>query len=224
MDAADNLKANVNNVVDLATDQTVGGRKTFTLLPYLTADPVEGKHTTRKSYVDDRVLRGVGMPNGVISAPVGTLYEDTNATNGATLWVKASGTGNTGWRVAEGDTGWRNITALVDSPDIATTTSAVIRRVGNIVEVKFDLNFVNPGGLNKEVAPISTYNTSLLGFRPTFTVWQRTPMVDASGAVLIGYFKPSDLMKVRSSQAAQIRFADTFTTADQWPTTLPGTI
>lgn len=44
-----------------------------------------------------RVLKGTGFPNGVISAPVGSTYIDTNATNGAIKWVKATGSGNTGW-------------------------------------------------------------------------------------------------------------------------------
>lgn len=39
---------------------------------------------------------GVGSPQGVITAPIGSLYFQTNATaNG--LWVKQTGTGNTGW-------------------------------------------------------------------------------------------------------------------------------
>ena len=168
-------------------------------------------------------IYGTGFPEGVTTATTGSIYIDKAVTNGASSWIKKSGSGSTGWQVLEGDTGWRNIASLVDSADIATTTSAVIRRVGGVVEVKFDFNFVNPGGLNKEVAPISTYSSTLLGFRPTFTVWQRTPMVDAGGTTLIGYFKPSDSMKIRTSQAAQVRVADTFTAADQWPSTLPGT-
>jgi hypothetical protein len=39
---------------------------------------------------------GTGSPQGVIAAPIGSLYFQTNATaNG--LWVKETGTGNTGW-------------------------------------------------------------------------------------------------------------------------------
>jgi hypothetical protein len=41
------------------------------------------------------MVSGAGSPIGVISAPVGTSYQDY--TNGA-YWVKASGTGSTGWR------------------------------------------------------------------------------------------------------------------------------
>lgn len=51
-------------------------------------------------------IHGQGMPNGKVSAPVGTTYVDTNATNGALKWIKRSGTGNQGWEVLTGDTGW----------------------------------------------------------------------------------------------------------------------
>lgn len=42
-----------------------------------------------------RLRWGSGNPEGVVSAPPGTLYLDTNG--GRTLFVKESGSGNTGW-------------------------------------------------------------------------------------------------------------------------------
>ena len=59
-------------------------------------------------------LRGTGFPEGVVTAAVGTYYTDTAATNGALRWVKATGTGNTGWKVVYGDTGWRNVSEWFD--------------------------------------------------------------------------------------------------------------
>jgi hypothetical protein len=56
-----------------------------------------------------RQMAGTGSPEGVVTAPVGSTWIDTNATTGAIRWIKASGTGNTGWIVAEGDTGWRTV-------------------------------------------------------------------------------------------------------------------
>lgn len=44
------------------------------------------------------ILTGNGNPTGVISAPVGTLYLRLNGVPDSTLWVKQSGTGNTGWK------------------------------------------------------------------------------------------------------------------------------
>lgn len=55
-------------------------------------------------------IHGTGMPNGKVTAPVGTTYVDTNATNGALKWIKQTGTNNLGWEVLTGDTGWRTLT------------------------------------------------------------------------------------------------------------------
>ena len=47
---------------------------------------------------DERIiLRGSGSPEGVITAGIGRLYVDTAGGASTTLYVKTSGTGNTGW-------------------------------------------------------------------------------------------------------------------------------
>lgn len=40
---------------------------------------------------------GAGTPEGVVTAPIGSLYTRTDGTAAGTLYVKESGTGNTGW-------------------------------------------------------------------------------------------------------------------------------
>lgn len=59
--------------------------------------------------VNEYEIHGTGMPNGKVTAPVGTTYVDTNATNGALKWIKRKGNGNEGWEVLTGDTGWRTL-------------------------------------------------------------------------------------------------------------------
>lgn len=59
--------------------------------------------------VNEYEIHGTGFPNGKVTAPVGTTYVDTNATNGALKWIKRSGAGNQGWEVLTGDTGWRTL-------------------------------------------------------------------------------------------------------------------
>ncbi len=54
-------------------------------------------------------IHGQGMPNGKVTAPVGTTYVDTNVTNGALKWIKRTGTDNRGWEVLTGDTGWKTL-------------------------------------------------------------------------------------------------------------------
>ena len=59
--------------------------------------------------VNQYEIHGTGMPNGKVTAPVGTTYVDTVATNGALKWIKRRGTDNQGWEVLTGDTGWRTL-------------------------------------------------------------------------------------------------------------------
>lgn len=44
-----------------------------------------------------RTITGAGTPEGVVTAPVGSLYRRTDGAAATTLYVKESGTGNTGW-------------------------------------------------------------------------------------------------------------------------------
>jgi hypothetical protein len=44
-----------------------------------------------------RLRSGTGSPEGVVAAPVGTLYLRSDGSTGTTLYVKESGTGSTGW-------------------------------------------------------------------------------------------------------------------------------
>lgn len=48
------------------------------------------------------VRYGTGNPEGVVTAPVGTIWSRVDGSPGATFYVKASGTGNTGWETAGG--------------------------------------------------------------------------------------------------------------------------
>ena len=85
-------------------------------------------------------LSGTGSPLGVVSAPVGSQYRDTAATNGAVIWVKAAGTGKTGWVVQYGDTGWRDITP--EAPWVLATAAGYcrIKRSGDLVTLVGRLN------------------------------------------------------------------------------------
>lgn len=43
------------------------------------------------------LIKGVGTPEAVVVAPVGTAYLRTNGGAVTTLYIKESGTGSTGW-------------------------------------------------------------------------------------------------------------------------------
>ncbi len=57
---------------------------------------------------DAQRITGTGQPNGSVVGVVGQKYVDTAVTAGALEWTKVSGSGNTGWVVTVGDTGWRS--------------------------------------------------------------------------------------------------------------------
>lgn len=44
-----------------------------------------------------KIQTGTGSPESVVTAPVGSLYLRTDGGAGTTLYVKQSGSGNTGW-------------------------------------------------------------------------------------------------------------------------------
>lgn len=96
-----------------------------------------------------KTYSGTGAPEGKVTAGVGALYVDSVATCGAVTWRKMSGTGNTGWRVENGDTGWRDVTSLL-SP--APTSGALRVRRWN------DTLWVQASWL---LAPRGTYSLTL---------------------------------------------------------------
>ena len=57
-------------------------------------------------------LIGEGMPNGKVDGTIGQTYVDTKKTNGALKWIKRTASGNQGWFVLYGDTGWKKLNIL----------------------------------------------------------------------------------------------------------------
>lgn len=158
-------------------------------------------------------LSGTGSPEGVVTAPVGSTWIDTAATTGAIKWVKASGTGNTGWVVEYGDTGLRNLSAETLSNGW-TTVSLWIQRVGQLVYIS--------GYISGAAASNDTFYTFPTGFRPqknhvvaqavgTGTTDQRTLEIGTNGA---------STFYTRSTGNHQV--ATSFVTAQAWPSSLPG--
>jgi len=81
---------------------------------------------------------GTGNPNGVVTAPVGSTFVNTESGgyNGARRWTKATGSGNTGWVVVDGDTGLMTLKDnLVNgwTHSLAQPTGMTLQRVNNTV-------------------------------------------------------------------------------------------
>nr|DAT11090.1 MAG TPA: hypothetical protein [Caudoviricetes sp.] len=104
--------------------------------------PTNSGNTGNTTELDNRLkvleakqweIHGRGMPNGTVTAPVGTTYVDEAVTNGALKWIKKSGTGNTGWEVLIGDTGWK----VLPTVSKLGASFVKIRRVNNVVSYQF---------------------------------------------------------------------------------------
>lgn len=155
------------------------------------------------------ITRGVGSPEGKVSAPVGTTYTDSAATNGAIRWIKASGTGNTGWRVEYGDTGWRDITALATTAP--TSGRLLLARDDTSLWLHFDQ-------LTMPSASSGAIVTLPAGFRPQTT--QGTIIQGVSSRVQVSNYGHVQIYNWSTSPMVGTLVAKL--PAD-WPTTLPGT-
>ena len=175
-----------------------------------------------KDHLDQRVpiglLSDTGSPEGKVTAPVGSIYTDTVATNGAVRWIKTQGTGNTGWVVEYGDTGWRDITSLhnTESPlEMGTGAKVFIRRKDG------DVYFRLLGPITTQ-AVFGSICQLLAGWRPdvdTEVALSRGMSVRHSRYwVSLEWATPgATIAQANRSVMAQ------WTTMESWPTSLPGT-
>lgn len=186
-----------------------------------------------KGYVDQRVpigsFAGTGSPEGKVSAPVGSIYTDTEATNGAIRWIKTSGTGNTGWRVEYGDTGWRAMAPVGEN--FEGTGTIQFRRTGAMVSVKFQ-----DVGIKSTIGTY-TYLTDAYyvpqGFRagysdrPTFWVSNNNANPNFSISIAQGSrirYQSTTATGTNPGTGNQaLQGQGHWRTDDPWPTSLPGT-
>jgi len=177
------------------------------------------------------MLSGTGFPEGVVTASVGSIYIDTAVTSGASSWIKKSGTGNTGWKVLEGDTGWRNISSLINTTafNVSNTPTSYIRirRVGNTVHVL--------GRVDTVVSTTTTSYQMFTGLTPLsgFRVYSNYPPI--VGITASNGWSPATNIIGRSaigtdsyefaqfSSGVNVSINQTYTTNEDWPSTLPGT-
>lgn len=78
-------------------------------------------------------LTGTGMPNGKVEGKLGQTYVDTAKTNGALKWIKRTPSGNTGWAVLDGDTGWKTL----NTASKLGNSYVKARRINDIVQLQF---------------------------------------------------------------------------------------
>jgi hypothetical protein len=178
----------------------------------------DATQTSGWRFTTARMLEGAGRPEGVVAAPVGSQYIDTAATTGALSWVKAFGTGTTGWRVKYGDTNWRNLNALQENG--WAWTQMRIRRRNFLIEMYLEglgaddaktaaAFYTPPSGFR--LSPGSTLDevrhARLLAANDFFQINGASGKVEFPGALLL---QPTFQV---------LRWS----TDDLWPATLPGT-
>lgn len=164
-----------------------------------------------------RIMSGTGSPEGVVTAPVGSQWADTAATTGAVQWIKASGSGNTGWKVAYGDTGLRDLSGVTLLNSWAVYTYFNLRRVGNLVEVNL--------WADKTSASADSIYTIPSGFRPAAAYARFTQATSTTDDYCRGYVTSAgDFQALRSTMTGNYAYIYfTYLTADAWPSSLPGT-
>jgi hypothetical protein len=147
------------------------------------------------------------------------MYTDTDATNGAIRWIKATGSGNTGWKVEYGDTGWRNLNATSLSNGWAYYVSYFrMRRVNQDVHLGMYLDATS--------ATSDTVGTSIIptGFRTTFQTIIAAPRGTGRDKTNLVNMEPTILRVVNRIADGNAVYIDTnYPTNDTWPATLPGT-
>ena len=144
----------------------------------------QGEQATKLSALEAKSayeIHGTGMPNGRVTAPIGTTYVDTAVTNGALKWIKESGDGNTGWKVLIGDTGWRTLNIVSK----LNTALLQIRRVNNAVTYNF-------GGLSWGWFGIVRRNGQ--GYVGQGTDFERNCFILTEHSVPVGFRTPNSLI------------------------------
>ena len=180
------------------------------------ATEIAGGDFATRDYVNQKVssvtLTGTGFPEGNVAAPVGAVYTDSAATNGAIRWIKTRGTGSTGWEVEWGDTGWRNITA--DLMNGWNTGGVHIRRVGRLVQFRAYL-------LDGRDATSGTFVQFPTGFGNRGSGWY-LPLTQGDTLVVTGA-RNAVLTSGKLYFNGGYHTSSSVIVSDSWPTTLPGT-
>lgn len=171
-------------------------------------------------------LSGTGSPEGVVTAAPGSTWLQTDATTdvkGWIRWVKATGTGNTGWVAGpEADTGWRNVTASLDATfKTARPTAALyLRRVGSQCEARY-IDSGSPSSVSGLIydMPSGFYGSSFA--KAVATMVNASTLAPATASMLVTYTS-GQWLYAGGWGAAPYLGSVAWTTTQSWPTSLPG--
>lgn len=177
-------------------------------------------------------LSGTGSPEGVVTAAPGSTWLQTDATTdvkGWIRWVKATGTGNTGWIAGpEADTGRRNVAVDIDADWAVNASAGYIRlqRVGERVYFEARLDRVTASGSRGNYDAVYTVPS---GFAPRNAYNVRGLAIGPGGvAGFVGDLSTPGQMQVwfpsggTWAASDDVHFTAEWYTNDAWPSSLPG--
>ena len=95
--------------------------------------PTQQATNTPTGQASQYEIHGEGMPNGKVDGTLGQTYVDTRKTNGALKWIKRTTSGNQGWAVLDGDTGWKTL----NSASKLGNSYVKARRINDTVQLQF---------------------------------------------------------------------------------------
>jgi hypothetical protein len=95
---------------------------------------------TEKTLTDSRFISGTVTPNGAVTAAPGSIYHDTAKNWDVATWIKAAGTGNTGWEVLRASAIPRSLIALSTTP----VTSGDVRYIRSASAVTLTIDALKP--------------------------------------------------------------------------------
>ena len=163
-------------------------------------------------------LSGTGSPEGVVTAAPGSTWLQTDATTdvkGWIRWVKATGTGNTGWVAGpEADTGLRDVSASLLN---GWTGSVITRRIGNAVTLW--LYGLAAGSDGHALTLPSGFRNAYIATMP---FGAQKAGADTSAGMAVGAITWDDKVLLPTSGATNLICEVHLMTADTWPSSLPG--
>lgn len=162
------------------------------------------------------ILNGAGSPVGVVSAEPGVIWQDLEGTNGVWAWKKKTGSGNTGWVVLDGDTGWRNIASSLINGATGDSSRSFVRRQNNMVYWYLTVTF-------PAWASGTTFLLAPAGFRPFPALYDYyLPTASYGGGTESYILTSTGELKRYATAATTIRMTWSYPVDEAWPTSLPG--
>jgi hypothetical protein len=164
-------------------------------------------------------LSGTGSPEGVVTAAPGSTWLQTDSTTdvkGWIRWVKATGTGNTGWVAGpEADTGVRRLTAE-SGYTVVNSTCHLVRRGGTVALTAI---------LQKDAGNYAANDLPLIlpaGFRPVALAYRYQGSDNAGNPVGAQVNTSGEVRTNDNETSAYLYLHIVFATRDAWPSSLPG--